>query len=159
LTEIHKRKLVHHDFHLGNILNKKVDTWKNRYPCCITDLGLCRPAGEIGKGKIYGVLPYVAPEVLCSKYYTQASDIYSLGIVTYEILSGLPPYIIYDEKEKIYSELPHDVDLAFKICKGLRPNLSIVQVPQLLKDLISKCWDANPENRPKARELIKIERD
>src|ERR1700761_1868825 len=48
---------------------------------------------------LYGVLPYVAPEVLKGKEYTQASDIYGFGIIVYEVCTGLPPYhdISHDE--------------------------------------------------------------
>src|SRR6185312_13668743 len=54
LNSIHQQGLIHRDFHPGNILNSFV----------ITDLGLCRPANELDNGKVFGVLPYVAPEVL-----------------------------------------------------------------------------------------------
>ncbi|CAJ0641869.1 2676_t:CDS:2 [Entrophospora sp. SA101] len=60
--------------------------------------------------------------------------------------SGLPPY----------HDVAHDAHLASKICQGLRPNLHYVKAPQLLKDLISKCLDAEPSNRPRASELSKI---
>src|ERR1043166_4407894 len=92
--------------------------------------------------KIYGVLPYVAPEVLRGKEYTQASDIYGFGIIAYEICTGLPPY--YD--------IAHDEFLAAKICQGLRPR-SDYKVPQLILDVIKQCWDADPLKRPKAEEL------
>src|SRR5436305_3763189 len=66
LKDIHQKNLVHQDFHSGNIL-KGI----NKTACLISDLGLCKPANEKGKGeKIYGVLPYVAPEVLLQKSYT-----------------------------------------------------------------------------------------
>ncbi|CAG8703900.1 28373_t:CDS:2, partial [Dentiscutata erythropus] len=39
------------------------------------------------------------------------------------------------------------------ICNGLRPNLDIVNIPQLLKSLIIKYWGSNPLLRPKAAEL------
>ena len=90
LKDIHQKNLVHHDFHSGNILKGIEKT-----ECLITDLGLCKPANETNEEKIFGVLPYVAPEVLQSQPYTQAADIYSFGIIAYEILSGLPPY--YDQ--------------------------------------------------------------
>jgi serine/threonine protein kinase len=73
-------------------------------------------------------LPYVAPEVLRGQSYTQASDIYSLGIVTYEIFNGLPPYY----------EFSHDEFLAVKICQGLRPKFQ-KKIPQLLYDLVTTC--------------------
>src|SRR5690349_7457125 len=69
LNEIHKKGLIHRDFHCGNILNGN-DYSLNYYK--ITDLGLCKPAtSQDGDKQIYGVLPYVAPEVLRGKEYTQ----------------------------------------------------------------------------------------
>ena len=89
LAKIHDENLIHHDFHCGNILS-----WQTEYTL-ITDLGLCKPANEKSEKsekRIYGVLPYVAPEVLRGKVYTQASDIYGFGIIAYEICTGYPPY-------------------------------------------------------------------
>ena len=142
LNSIHEKKLVHRDLHVGNILNKIIS---GNVLCYIADLGLCRPVSEKDNKSVYGVLPYVAPEVLRNKGYNQASDIYSFGIIASEIISGFPPY--YD--------LPHDEFLALKICQGLRPKF-MIRVPQLLEDLIKQCWDANPLNRPTASELDKI---
>jgi len=142
LSVIHRMGLVHRDFHSGNILNRK---FNDDVVCFITDLGLCRSANEKDKDKVYGVLPYLAPEVLNRKPYTQASDVYSFGMIAYEILTGLPPY--YD--------MPHNEPLALYICEGLRPNIDELKIPQLLKNLIKKCWDADPLKRPKARELKK----
>jgi len=71
LKDIHQKGLVHRDFHPGNILNSEIHSF-------ITDLGLCKPVSEVNQEKeIYGVLPYVAPEVLRKENYTPASDIYS----------------------------------------------------------------------------------
>ncbi|CAI2177391.1 3979_t:CDS:2 [Funneliformis geosporum] len=98
LKDIHAKNLVHRDFHSGNIL-KGIE----RTGCLITDLGLCRPANEAKQeDKVFGVMPYVAPEVLRQQPYTQASDIYSFGIVAYEILSGLPPY--YDQAHDVNTD-------------------------------------------------------
>src|ERR1043165_6410540 len=105
--------------------------------CGITDLGLCRPVNEKNEKKIHGVLPYVAPEVLRGKTYTQPADIYSFGILGCEILSGLPPY----------HNFPHNEFLALKICKGLRPKFDNVKAPPLLKNLINQCLDAEPLKR------------
>ncbi len=88
----------------------------------------------------------MAPEVLRGNRYTQAVDIYSFGIVAYEIVSGLPPY----------HQLAHNDFLALKICLGLRPELNNIKLPQLLKDLINRCLDADPLIRPTASELCEI---
>jgi serine/threonine protein kinase len=52
-------------------------------------MGLCKPADyDDTKKSIYGVLPYVAPEILRGQNYTFASDIYSFGIIMYEVLAA-----------------------------------------------------------------------
>ncbi|POG73694.1 kinase-like domain-containing protein [Rhizophagus irregularis DAOM 181602=DAOM 197198] len=142
LKDIHNKGLIHHDFHCGNILSSSVPY----FHVSITGLGLCQPANvkssQKSNKKIYGVLPYVAPEVLRGKEYTQASDIYGFGIIAYEICTGFPPY--YD--------IAHDEFLAMKICKGLRPT-SDYKIPQLIFNIINQCWDADPLKRPDANEL------
>ncbi|EXX72083.1 Ypk2p [Rhizophagus irregularis DAOM 197198w] len=89
LADIHKNELIHRDLHIGNILRFKDLT-------CITDMGLCKPAdynpSENTKNSTYGILPYIAPEILRGQNYTKASDIYSFGIIMYEVISELPPY-------------------------------------------------------------------
>jgi serine/threonine protein kinase len=138
LLDIHNAGKVHKDFHSGNILFKD-------YPL-ISDLGMCQPANNEKqsdkKEGIYGVLPYMAPEVLQGYQYTKASDIYSFGIIMNEYISEETPF----------NNIPHDYALAIKICKGLRPNI-FKYTPKSLVDLIVKCWDAKAENRPTAKEL------
>ncbi|RIA94784.1 kinase-like domain-containing protein, partial [Glomus cerebriforme] len=133
LNDIHANDLIHRDLHIGNILYTNLT--------CITDMGLCKPADyntlENTKKSVYGVLPYIAPEILQGQNYTKAADIYSFGIIMYEIISGLPPY----------HNVSHDINLAIKICQGLRPRFNI-KVPQLIVHLIKRCLDANPLNRP-----------
>jgi len=124
LENIHQKNLVHRDFHSGNILG-------SGWHISITDLGLSQPANhQKEESKIFGVLPYVAPEVLQGEPYTKASDIYSFGIIAYEWLANAYPYVD--------SNLDA-VDLASAVCRGLRPNLEEVKIPPLLKDLIKKC--------------------
>lgn len=144
LSDIHNQNLVHQDFHSGNILNSEFSSH-------ITDLGLSRPADKPKEeGWIFGVLPYVAPEVLRGKPYTQKSDIYSFGIITYELLAQACPY--YYEHEEL-KDLDDD-SFALRICNGLRPKLDKIPIPQLLKDFIKRCWDADPLKRPNADELF-----
>ncbi|RIA79189.1 kinase-like domain-containing protein, partial [Glomus cerebriforme] len=139
LNEIHRIGLIHRDLHTGNILKKTYLTY-------ITDMGLCKPADynalENTKKSVYGVLPYIAPEILRGQNYTKAADIYSFGIIMYEVCSGLPPY----------HDVSHDINLAMKICQGLRPRFNN-KVPQLIVHLIKCCLDENPLNRPSASEV------
>ncbi|GBB94639.1 hypothetical protein RclHR1_23950004, partial [Rhizophagus clarus] len=139
LKRIHVKGLVHRDLHIGNIVCFKS-------AICITDMGLCKPVNykelENTENNVYGALPYIAPEILRGQDYTQASDIYSFGIIMYEVISESPPYYGIDQDEF----------LALSICEGLRPKFNI-KVPQLILDLIKKCLDANPSDRPNAIDL------
>ncbi|UZO13051.1 uncharacterized protein OCT59_004557 [Rhizophagus irregularis] len=113
----------------------------------ITDVGLCQPANmKISQeDNTFGVLPYVAPEVLRGGVYTQVSDIYAFGIVAYEICTGFPPY----------HNVPHDEFLALKICEGLRPE-SNYKIPNLIFDIINQCWDEDSLKRPNVVELREL---
>ena len=108
-------------------------------------MGLCGEVGNIDETKIYGVMPYVAPEVLRGKPYTQAADIYSFGMIMYFVATGKQPFVNH----------AHDNLLALKICNGIRPEIN-EQVPKCYIDLMEKCWDSDPNNRPSAAEVKKL---
>src|SRR5437016_13812641 len=94
---------------------------------------------------VYGVLPYIAPEVLNGEPYTIASDIYSFGVLMSVISTGQQPFY----------NVAHDRNLAFKICEGVRPGFSI-NTPKFYIELAYKCMNANPDNRPTAKEIYEI---
>ena len=109
-------------------------------------LGLCRPANQPNtKNDICGVLPYIAPEVLRGKSYTKAADIYSFGIIMWEMTSGV----------SAYHNIPHDFNLSLNICKGIRPEIIEGTMPEYV-ELMKRCWDNDPEKRPTANELKQI---
>ncbi|RHZ64798.1 hypothetical protein Glove_320g47 [Diversispora epigaea] len=140
---IHKLNIIHHDFHPGNILSNNFEYFSSTN---ISDFGLSKLIGKNvenpEKRQIFGVLPYIAPEVLSGEEYTKAADVYSFGVIAYEIITGFAPY--YD--------IPHDRDLARKICNGLRPKIPF-HIPKLLTRLIMRCWDARVTHRPTFLEL------
>ncbi|GES72916.1 kinase-like domain-containing protein [Rhizophagus clarus] len=136
---LHELGYLHKDLHSGNIL-------QNGKASYIADFGLSGPAGEQkSRDKLYGVLPYIAPEVLNGEPYTSSSDIYSFGIIMTELSSGKPPF--YKEK--------HDICLALKMCNGYRPEFD-KDTPEIYKKLAYRCMNANAEQRPTAIELNEI---
>ncbi|CAB4426145.1 unnamed protein product [Rhizophagus irregularis] len=90
LNDIHEKGLIHYNFHNGNILCNEYK--EDIYGIFISDyLGLYQHAKSFLKeNEIYGVLPFIAPEILRGQNYTAASDIYSFSIVMWEFTSGIP---------------------------------------------------------------------
>ncbi|EXX54384.1 Cmk1p [Rhizophagus irregularis DAOM 197198w] len=143
LSEIHEKKLIHCDFHDGNILNHNDENEDKIY---ISDLGLCQPVKSFLKEhNIYGVVPFMAPEVLRGKSYTPASDIYSFSMIMWEFTSGISPF----------NNRAHDIQLSLSICKGERPEI-IENTPQCYVDLMKKCWNGDPLKRPSTSEVKKV---
>ena len=138
LSHLHNQKIIHRDFHSGNIL------YENEYDIVISDLGISKSSISNEKdNEIYGVIPYVAPEIFQGQKYTKASDIYSFGMIMYFVATGRQPF----------ADRAHDQDLALSICNGIRPEITEKEAPKCYIDLMKKCWDPNPDNRPNAREI------
>ncbi|RIA91955.1 kinase-like domain-containing protein [Glomus cerebriforme] len=132
-SRIHQENAIHKHLHSGNILFSKIFK--------ISDFGFCGPADK-PLDSIYGNLPYMAPEVIAKKEYTSASDIYSIGLLMWEITSGQPPFAI-----------KHNDELAMRIVNGMRPKI-IPGTPTEYKKLMKQCWDANPTKRPNMKDLL-----
>jgi len=114
--------------------------------CFIGDLGLCVYESEAsGIKNIKGVMPYIAPELFIGGGYSQQSDIYAFGMIMWEISSG----------KKAFHETVHDKELALRIFNGLRPAFTD-DTPQFYKDLMRKCWNADPTERPSAEEIYEL---
>src|SRR6266498_838976 len=144
LKNLHKLGYFHKDFHSGNIL--QIHDYNNINDCYISDVGLSGPANDQkSDNKVYGILPYIAPEVLNGEAYTSSSDIYSFGVVMAELSSGKPPFC----------NKKHNLSLALAICNGLRPEFE-KGTPEFYKKLAYKCMDANLNERPTAEELSDI---
>ena len=53
-----------------------------------------------------------------------------------------------------YDSSLDEMELILAICDGLRPNINELKIPQVCKDLMKKCWNADPNKRPTAKELV-----
>ncbi|CAG8572868.1 5827_t:CDS:2 [Cetraspora pellucida] len=139
LESIHNAGVIHCDLHSGNILLPNANT------AIIADYGLAQPASHItstDSDSAYGVIPYMAPELLRGKPKSKKSDIYALGIIMWELSSGEPAF--FDQK--------HDICLQLAICGGFRPK-TIKGTSEQYAELMQRCWDVNPEKRPTIDEL------
>ena len=125
--------------HSGNIFSHGI--WKSE----IGDLGLCQQVVDKkdNPNKIFGVIPYLAPEVLSKKPYTKESDVYSFGMIMWEFTTGKKPF----------HDRPHNYLLISDILNGERPQVTD-DTPEFYAELMKKCWDHSPENRPTARKIL-----
>ncbi len=121
---------THRDFHSRNIL---IDDFPK-----IGDLGLSKSATASDEiDNIYGVIPYIAPEVFQGKKYTMASDIYSFGMIMWEFMTSRRPFCNRN----------HDKELIIDICDGLRPPI-VTNAPKGYNELMQECWNYDPNKRP-----------
>ncbi|PKY52039.1 kinase-like protein, partial [Rhizophagus irregularis] len=138
LEKIHAKGWVHGDLHSGNIL------LLNEENAFISDFGMCRPTDAVGaKESFYGIIPNIAPEIFRGRPYFQAGDIYSLGIVLWELACGVIAF----------ADRSHDVYLLLEIIDGLRPQTCHF-APPVYNKLLKRCWDSDPLNRPSIKDVL-----
>ena len=129
---LHGFKVIYRDLKPENIL---LD-YSGHIALC--DFGLCKldMKDEDRTNTFCGTPEYLAPELLLGHGYTKTVDWWTLGVLLYEMLTGLPPF--YDENtNEMYRKILQE-PLQF-------PGLDIV--PSAAKDLLTRLLDRNPERR------------
>ena len=115
----------------------------------MTDVGVSKPAVDI-TGTIAGTPVYLAPEVFHSQVYDCKADIYSLGIMLWEIWYGEQAF--GNVKVRTLGALFSLVD------DGYRPGnvQGCNQPPPNWQMLMNQCWKRNPDERPTARKCFDL---
>ena len=135
MAYLHRRTplILHRDLKAENLLLEK------NLRCKLTDFGLSRTfdASKPCKMTVCGTPSWVAPEVFRGDEYSEKVDVYSYGILLWEIFAGKKPY-----GDKSSADLPYLVGTM-----GLRPD-PLKHVPKALNDLMQQCWAEDPERRP-----------
>ncbi|CAB4421444.1 unnamed protein product [Rhizophagus irregularis] len=111
------------------------------------DLGISKSATECtdNSNENYGIIPYMAPEIFQGQKYTEASDIYSFGMIMWEFMTGRRPF--WDRN--------HDTELIIDIYDGLRPPIA-TNAPEEYIELMKECWHSDPNKRPTAENIRNI---
>jgi eukaryotic-like serine/threonine-protein kinase len=140
LAAAERRGLVHRDIKPANLLVTSEGRVK------IADFGIARAANGVAitrAGTMVGTATYVSPEQVQGEPATSASDVYSLGIVAYECLSGVPPF-------------QADGEIATAIARvNAPPPVLPSSVPLSLSGLVDAMLDPDPARRPSAAEVAR----
>jgi len=135
--------VIHRDITSENILVQ------NKRKLLLSGFGLAKTFSHVThQTESFGSIRWAAPEVFddISKTWSEKSDIYSIGMVFYELMSGKLPY---HEEEWNFDKIMN------KIKGGKRPKIP-KQCPKEFRNVIKRCWNANPKLRPTAKELAAL---
>lgn len=136
---LHSKGITHRDLKSQNIL---ID--ENKLPI-ICDFGSSRKAtsSQPLKTAECGTTNYMAPEFIKAEYYTNSVDVYSYGLILWEMLTKKLPFENSQPTQIIYSVL----------IEHKRPQIP-TGTPDCLSNLIKLCWDDNPDGRPPFSEIL-----
>ena len=143
LAAIHQAGIIHRDVKPGNIIVGEGLRVK------ITDFGVAAPAGAAASMRL-GTTKYMAPELFAGKTVDVRSDIYSLGMITYEMLLGRAKF------NEVFQDIvrdPHSESLRWmkwhSSVKEKAPRLSKIDetIPPALSAIVAKMLAKNPDDR------------
>lgn len=132
LDYAHKKGIIHRDIKPSNIMINKQNVVK------IMDFGLAKVAGEetlTDAGSLSGTVMYMSPEQLLGEKLDKTTDIYALGLVFYELVTGAHPFPGGDVAY-------HHIHTKPKPPQELRP-----EIPGNLNDIILKCIEKDRAGR------------
>ncbi len=144
LAYAHSRGLVHRDVKPGNVMISASGEVK------LMDFGIVREMDSdlTRTGAFLGTPSYMSPEQFLGDPITHKSDIFSLGVLLYEILAGQKPFIA-DNESSLSKRVRAEREM--KVRK-LNP-----EVPRKLASLVHKCMRKNQEKRPADAEELVLE--
>ena len=138
LDAAHERDLIHRDVKPANVM---IASGR----CYLTDFGLTKHAGASAEsaamtrtGAFLGTLSYAAPEQIEGRQVTASTDIYALGCVLYECLTGSPPFSKDSEVALLFAHLNEPPP---------RPTKARPDLPGAIDDVVAKALAKSPEER------------
>ncbi|XP_020998628.1 serine/threonine-protein kinase STY13 [Arachis duranensis] len=138
MAYVHGLGLIHRDLKSDNLLIFGDKSIK------IADFGVARIEVQTeGMTPETGTYRWMAPEMIQHRPYTQRVDVYSFGIVLWELITGMLPF-----------QNMTAVQAAFAVVnKNVRPIIPNDCLP-VLRDIMTRCWDPNPDVRPPFAEIV-----
>ncbi|KAI5668851.1 hypothetical protein M9H77_18704 [Catharanthus roseus] len=140
MSYLHQNNIIHRDLKAANLLMDENEVVK------VADFGVARVQVQSGVMTAEtGTYRWMAPEVIEHKPYNHKADVFSFGIVLWELLTGKLPY---DHLTPLQAAVG-------VVQKGLRPTVPRHTHP-LVVELLERCWQQEPSSRPEFTEIIEI---
>ncbi|KAK2656908.1 hypothetical protein Ddye_009960 [Dipteronia dyeriana] len=137
MNYLHQNNIIHRDLKTANLLMDENEVVK------VADFGVARVQAHSGVMTAEtGTYRWMAPEVIEHNPYDHKADVFSFGIVLWELLTGELPY-------SFLTPLQAAVGV---VQKGLRPTIPKCTHPKLV-ELLEKCWRQDPTQRPNFSEI------
>ncbi|KAH9776131.1 protein kinase domain-containing protein [Citrus sinensis] len=137
---LHSQGILHRDLKSENLLLGEDMCVK------VADFGISCLESQCGSAKGFtGTYRWMAPEMIKEKRHTKKVDVYSFGIVLWELLTALTPFDNMTPEQA-----------AFAVCqKNARPPVPPT-CPKAFSYLISRCWSSSPDRRPHFDQIVSI---
>lgn len=135
---LHSHKIIHRDLKSPNVLVGADDVLK------ISDFGTCKEFSEkSAKMTFAGTVAWMAPEVIRNEPCSEKVDVWSFGVLIWELLTGEMPYRDVDSSAVIWGVGSNSLHLPV-------PNTC----PEGFKLLMKICWSSKPKNRPSFQQVL-----
>ncbi len=142
LDTAHAHGLIHRDVKPGNILVARMPGEAGESHVYLTDFGLTKRSTSLSgfttAGHFIGTIAYVAPEQIAGREVTRAADVYAMGCVLYEALSGMAPFQRDDDAAMLWahmSSMPQPL-------AGFVPG-----IPEAVDEVIARAMAKDPQER------------
>jgi serine/threonine-protein kinase len=146
MSMAHAEAIVHRDLKPANILINADDLVK------IVDFGVSSvmnaETGLTKTGYVIGSPKYMAPEQILGKEIDQRVDIYSLGVILYELLTGRPPYAEGDQMAVMYAHVQGTAEPVHKVNHNL---------PEAVGTLVKRLMAVSPESRYQSMDDVRLD--
>ena len=144
LAYAHSKKVIHRDLKPSNIMFTEDDNLK------LVDFGLSvvQTASQLNMPHLSGSPSYMAPELVCGEMPSELSDLFSVAVILYEMISGELPFKGNDVHSVLYNIVKGEAEPIDK---------KIVDLPDDVQRLFTKMLSKNPADRIPTAEQLKLE--
>eukprot|EP00245_Coleochaete_scutata_P004705 TRINITY_DN1756_c0_g1_i2.p1 TRINITY_DN1756_c0_g1~~TRINITY_DN1756_c0_g1_i2.p1 ORF type:complete len:356 (+),score=36.43 TRINITY_DN1756_c0_g1_i2:68-1069(+) len=140
---LHRNNVIHRDLKSENLLVNEEESRKSIPTIQIADFGVARLQAQKTMTPETGTYRWMAPEVIMHHRYDNKADVYSFGIVLWEIVTCTIPFYGLNPLETAVAVAHHNQ----------RPKIP-ESCPEGLALLMTQCWDRNPAARPTFTEIV-----